>query len=280
MIYFLDDYLGLDGYSCAGSKLFPIFQTVKFAIRVVQIAVPFALIIWGSLDWFKALIAHDEKEMRIKRKPFVSRVIAAVLIIVLPWIIELISKQLAGTNEFWTCYAEAKPKINFKGMELDPDDEPAGGELKGGGSSGGTGTGKVITGLKANCADYTTEIECKKGSQSHNCKWSKDYSSQGGHCGNDTVKTAKELLKSTCEEMSMTECSAGSTDYYGAACLFYKKDGESTPKCHYHPSPKSCTDYGKEISRTSCPTEDDYGKKCFWNTKNGSTGDCIYSSNN
>ena len=118
-----------DDYSCEGTKWFPLFQLAKFIIRIIQIGVPFALIIWGSLDWFKALIAHDEKEMRIKRKPFVSRVIAALLIFFLPWILQYVSEKLAGKKNsvnFWLCYSEAQPKIDFKEWELDPleEDDP------------------------------------------------------------------------------------------------------------------------------------------------------------
>lgn len=119
MIYFLDDYLGLDGYSCAGSRLFPIFQTVKFAIRVVQIAVPFALIIWGSLDFFKALIAGDEKEMKAKRKPFVQRLVAAVIILILPWIVNLVITTFTSNNDFKTCWKKAS---NFRNITLPQND--------------------------------------------------------------------------------------------------------------------------------------------------------------
>lgn len=289
MIYFLDDYLGLDGYSCEGSRLFPIFQTVKFAIRVVQIAVPFALIIWGSLDWFKALIAHDEKEMRIKRKPFVSRVIAAVLIIVLPWIIELISKQLAGTNEFWTCYAEAKPKINFKGMELDPDDEPSGGEFKGGGSSEGSGStggtegsegsggssgGKTVQ-IKNKCGDFVDKASCEAGRTStYTCKWVSEqstYNSYRSYCKTD------EKIKLNCTQYGANNGkSCPKVDDYGAPCeTIAPKSGQSKSGCDYRLNPKKCEDYGKEISRTDCPGTDDYNNTCTWSTKNGSVGDCI-----
>lgn len=113
MINFLDDSIQITSFSCQGTKYFPIFQTAKFFIRAIQISVPFVLIIWGSIDWFKALIAHDEKEMRMKRKPFVKRVIFAMLILILPWIIQLISDQVAGSNNFWTCYSEAKAKLDF-----------------------------------------------------------------------------------------------------------------------------------------------------------------------
>lgn len=119
MIFFLDTVL-INGYSCAGTRLFPLFQLAKFIIVLIQISVPFGLVIWGSLDWFKALIAHDEKEMRIKRKPFIQRVIAAIIVLVLPWLVQLIAETFAGksqTADFWTCYSEAKARIDFSSWQ-------------------------------------------------------------------------------------------------------------------------------------------------------------------
>ena len=95
----------------------PIFNSALFVVRIIQIAVPFALVIWGSLDFFKALIAGDEKEMRMKRRPFIGRLVAAIIILALPWLVKLIARQMIGsneTNDFWKCYESAEAKINFE----------------------------------------------------------------------------------------------------------------------------------------------------------------------
>lgn len=95
-----------------------IFQIARLVIRILQIAVPFALIIWGSLDFFKAVIAGDDKEMKQKRKPFIQRLIAAVIILVLPIIVNAIIRTLGGGddpnentkyNQFKKCWTEADP---------------------------------------------------------------------------------------------------------------------------------------------------------------------------
>ena len=54
--------------------------------------------------------------MKMKRKPFIGRLVAAIVILVLPWLVKLVAKQIAGSNkanEFWTCYDSAEPKIDF-----------------------------------------------------------------------------------------------------------------------------------------------------------------------
>ena len=117
---FYNSVFAISNYSCEDTKWFPIFELAKFIIVVIQIAVPFALIIWGSLDWFKALIAHDEKEMRMKRKPFIKRVVAALLVLCLPWLVQLVSNIIADndkSNSFWTCYSEAKARVDFKSWD-------------------------------------------------------------------------------------------------------------------------------------------------------------------
>ena len=93
---------------CEGDTLF-VFQIARLVIRILQIAVPFALIIWGSLDFFKAVIAGDEKEMKMKRKPFIQRLIAALIVLLLPSIVNLIMKNIAKNqnNTFVNCYNEA-----------------------------------------------------------------------------------------------------------------------------------------------------------------------------
>ena len=107
--------MDLTTYNCA-TDVKPLFDAALFVIRIIQIAVPFALVIWGSLDFFKALIAGDEKEMKMKRKPFISRLVAAIIILILPWLVKLIARQIAGsstTSNFWTCFDSAEPKIDF-----------------------------------------------------------------------------------------------------------------------------------------------------------------------
>lgn len=119
MVNFLETVL-VNNYGCSGTKLYPLFQAMKFFIVLVQISVPFALIIWGSLDFFKALIARDEKEMRMKRKPFIQRLVAAMVVLVLPWLAQIFTEYMAGTsdsNNIWKCYSQARARLDFSGWQ-------------------------------------------------------------------------------------------------------------------------------------------------------------------
>jgi hypothetical protein len=103
---------------CDKDTLF-IFQIARLIITIIQFAAPFALIIWGSLDFFKALIAGDEKEMKAKRKPFVQRLVAAVIILILPWIVNLVITTFTSNNDFKTCWKKAS---NFRNITLPQND--------------------------------------------------------------------------------------------------------------------------------------------------------------
>ena len=91
------------------SNLLWIVQVLRIVIRIISIAAPFALIIFGSLDFFKAIIAGDEKEMKAKRKPFIGRLIAAILILLMPTIINIVMKAISKTanSSFAKCWDAA-----------------------------------------------------------------------------------------------------------------------------------------------------------------------------
>ena len=105
LINFLDANLNV----CDNDNLIWIIQLLRIVIRIIAIAAPFALIIFGSLDFFKAIVAGDEKEMKAKRKPFVGRLIAAIIILLMPTIVRLVMKTIAknSNNTFATCWNEA-----------------------------------------------------------------------------------------------------------------------------------------------------------------------------
>ena len=121
IVNFLD--LSLDACGANSDTLF-IFKIARNIIRIIQIAVPFALIIWGSLDFFKAVIAGDEKEMKQKRKPFIQRLIAAIIILLLPAIVNVIMKNLASNqnSKFADCWTNAGSDTSIEMPNVDVDE--------------------------------------------------------------------------------------------------------------------------------------------------------------
>lgn len=108
MLYFLEDPV------CGIEGLEDIVHFAVVAVRVIQIVVPIALIIWGSLDLLKAVIANDDKKVKEMRRPFIQRLISAVLVFLVPFIVDKTITAFADTSSNSTswanCYAEAAKK--------------------------------------------------------------------------------------------------------------------------------------------------------------------------
>lgn len=73
-----------------GSALGSVVALLKTAINILQILIPIALILWGTLDMGKAVIAGDEKKIKEAQKPFVKRLISAVIVFLIPYLLNLV----------------------------------------------------------------------------------------------------------------------------------------------------------------------------------------------
>lgn len=91
-----------------------LFNTVALIIRIIQIAVPILLVIFGMIDFAKSVVAKSEDDVKKYRKNFTSRLISAVVVFLIVWIVQfavsLISTVEDQTNEqgqtisdIWSC---------------------------------------------------------------------------------------------------------------------------------------------------------------------------------
>lgn len=96
-----------------GEKDFtPVMGIFKLIITVIQWAIPVALILWGSIDLFKAIISSKDDEIKKKQSLLFKKVLAAVIVLILPWLIFWIMGLLGSkVGEFANCYKYAKPGI-------------------------------------------------------------------------------------------------------------------------------------------------------------------------
>jgi len=83
------------GY-CSG--LYPIINLVKIVIKLIQFAVPIALILFGSIDFAKAVIAQKDDEMRKALSIFIKRLIYAVVVFFVIVIVRLVMNVLASAS--------------------------------------------------------------------------------------------------------------------------------------------------------------------------------------
>lgn len=76
-----------------------IFNLVSTIINGIKIVVPVLLIIWGMLDFAKAIISKKEDDIKSHQKLFVSRLISAVLVFFIIWAVQLVFSLLSKVQE-------------------------------------------------------------------------------------------------------------------------------------------------------------------------------------
>lgn len=83
-------------------KLQPVFLIAKDIINIIKIGVPILLIVWGMIDFGKAVVGKDEAEIKKSQGAFVKRLISAVAVFLIITIISLalriIDKYLPDEN--------------------------------------------------------------------------------------------------------------------------------------------------------------------------------------
>ena len=92
---------------CAGFE--GVVYYAIYVIKILRTIVPILLIIWASVDLLRSIISSDEKMMKAKRKPIIQRVISAVLVFLLPWLVSLAvgSFSKTGDGDWKACWIKA-----------------------------------------------------------------------------------------------------------------------------------------------------------------------------
>lgn len=75
-----------------------IIKDINKVMKIIRIAVPILLMVFGILDFMKATFAGQENEMKKTRDKFIKRVIAAVIVFLIPLFVNLI---LTLANDVW-----------------------------------------------------------------------------------------------------------------------------------------------------------------------------------
>ena len=97
-----------------------VFNVTSLIVKAIQIVVPILLIIWGMIDFAKAVIGQDEDKIKAGQKIFIKRIIAAVIAFLVVTIVQLIVNLVGSatdgdefdqTDNAWSC---AKMLINGK----------------------------------------------------------------------------------------------------------------------------------------------------------------------
>lgn len=104
--------------ACIDGSLLNIMRLVRLVIKVLQIAVPVGLILMGTIDMAKSVIAGDEKKIKEAQKPFVKRIVAAIIVFLIPYIVNIaINLVVSDASDWRNCWNTAGKgdysKVNY-----------------------------------------------------------------------------------------------------------------------------------------------------------------------
>lgn len=127
------------------SKILVIIKLLKMFLQLIQIAVPIILIVLGTVDLGRAVIAADENSIKKAQSMLIKRLIAGVLVFLVVLIVSF-AMGVVGNDEWKACWngAERYKKDSSESgtniEEFDPIDSDGGG-FSPGTSNGGGGRG-------------------------------------------------------------------------------------------------------------------------------------------
>ena len=92
---------------CNNEELISLIGMARKILTILQIAIPIALLIFGTMDLGKAVMAGDEKEIKAATGILIKRVIAAVAVFLLVLIVSVVTGWVGG-DEWKACWKAAE----------------------------------------------------------------------------------------------------------------------------------------------------------------------------
>ena len=83
--------------ACGG--LLPLVKVIVAVIKLVMVIIPVALIVYGTIDLGKAVIASDEKEVKSAQSRLIKRMIYAALIFFVPMLVGVVMNLVSAGGE-------------------------------------------------------------------------------------------------------------------------------------------------------------------------------------
>ena len=106
-MYFLD--------ICGNPNLAPLWNVVGTVINIIWTGVPILLIVLGSIDLGKAVISSKEDEVKKAKKALLNRIIYAVLVFCVVWIVGIVMDAISSigiegtdTTTWRTCWKQIR----------------------------------------------------------------------------------------------------------------------------------------------------------------------------
>ena len=100
---------------CTDPEFAPIWNVVGIVINIIWIGVPILLIVLGSIDLGKAVISSKEDEVKKAKKALLNRIIYAVLVFCVVWIVGIVMDAISSigiegtdTTTWRTCWKQIR----------------------------------------------------------------------------------------------------------------------------------------------------------------------------
>ena len=93
-------------------ELIKILGLIKKVLAILQIAIPIILLLFGTIDLGKAVMAGDEKEIKAATSTLLKRAVAAIAVFLLFMIVTLVTGWVGG-KEWATCWNNADRNIKI-----------------------------------------------------------------------------------------------------------------------------------------------------------------------
>lgn len=91
---------------CTAVELKNLIGIIKSVLQLIQIIIPIGLIVWGTLDLGKAVIASKEDDIKKAQQLLIKRAITAVLVFLIVAIVSFLMK-FVGNSEWKNCWTNA-----------------------------------------------------------------------------------------------------------------------------------------------------------------------------
>ena len=101
---------------CNDPNLLSIIGIIRTVLSILQIGIPIILILYGTIDLGKAVMAGDEKEIKGATSTLIKRAVAAVAVFLLVMLVSVITGWVGG-DDWKACW-----KASAKAGVIDPID--------------------------------------------------------------------------------------------------------------------------------------------------------------
>jgi len=112
--------------ACTNPDILKVIYFFQLMLDIVKIIIPIGLIIMGMIDFSKSVITNDESAQKKNVSIFIKRIIYAVLIFIVPWIVEVIMIWLGNITEkvnFTDCLENTEYIEHYENLNINKEEQ-------------------------------------------------------------------------------------------------------------------------------------------------------------